>query len=251
MESQSSFERFKIRFQSLFWWTAPVSLVADVFAIISGLNVKLQSAQPSPLGYESAEPRVWDLVRLSDLVFLTGLLTAFIVVSMLYFGYRAQSVEGDSWKLILAAFASLFSAYLYLSMAAHFEAASFTGMAIWMKKQAEEEVEHAMKFFDYANERGGRVRLDAIDKPQEKWGKPLEIFTAALEHEKEITKHIHDLVDLANKEGDHATRQFLDWFVEEQVEEEASASEIVEKLKMIGDNNGGLLHLDKHLGKRE
>ena len=145
----------------------------------------------------------------------------------------------------------LFSAYLYLSMGAHFEANNLSGLGKWMRLQAGEEVEHAMKFYEYINERGGKVILEKIDKPQEKWGTALEIFTSAYEHEKFITKSIHAIVDLANTEKDHATRKFLDWFVEEQVEEEATASEIVEKLKIIGDNKIGLLQLDKHLGKRE
>jgi ferritin len=147
--------------------------------------------------------------------------------------------------------AELYSAYLYLSMATYFEADNFNGFAHWMKKQAHEELEHAMRFYSYVFERGGQVTLDAIKKPTATCKSPLDAFTKALKHEQEITSLIHKLVDLANTTKDHATTSFLKWFVDEQVEEEASASDIVEKLKLIGDSKGSLYMLDKQLGKRK
>jgi len=143
-----------------------------------------------------------------------------------------------------------YSAYLYLSMSAHFEAQNLPGFAKWTRVQADEEKEHAMRIFDFVNERGGRVALEAIDKPPTAWGSPLEVFEAILEHEKKVTQSIHDLYALAVKENDYATQVMLHWFIEEQVEEEANASLMVEQLKMAADHRGTLLHLDRHAGKR-
>ncbi len=145
----------------------------------------------------------------------------------------------------------LYSAYIYLSMSAYFDKENFSGFAHWMKKQANEEIEHAMKIYHYIYERGGSVQLKAIDEPDLKWNSPLEVFEGAYEHEKHVTDLINKLVDLAIEEDDKATQVFLNWFVNEQVEEEASADEIVEKLKMIGDSAQGLIMLDKVLGQRE
>ena len=147
--------------------------------------------------------------------------------------------------------AELFSSYLYLSMSAYLEDKSMTGMAHWMKLQAEEELEHAMKFVDFIAERGGRVVYKAIETPQAEWNSPLEIFEAAYEHEQYITKRINDLMELTIPEKDFASQIFLQWFVTEQVEEEANADEIVQKLKMIGDGKNGIYMLDRELGQRE
>lgn len=144
----------------------------------------------------------------------------------------------------------LYSAYLYLSMAAQFEAENLPGFASWMKKQAAEEQEHAMKFFGYVNERGGRVVLEAIEKPETEFGKPVEVFAEVLAHEQKVTGLINDLYALALEEKDYASQSFLQWFIDEQVEEEASAGGILESLKMIGDKGHALLMIDHQLGAR-
>ena len=146
--------------------------------------------------------------------------------------------------------AELYSSYLYLSMAAYFESINLKGFANWMKIQAQEEVTHAMKFFDYINERGGRVTLDAIKKPPAEWKSPLDVFENTYKHEVNVTKMINSLVDLAIKEKDHATYNMLQWFVAEQVEEEASADAIRQQLKFIGKDGRGLLMLDRELSRR-
>ncbi len=146
--------------------------------------------------------------------------------------------------------AELYSAYIYLSMAAWFESQNLQGFATWMKVQNREETGHAMKFFSFINERRGRVTLTAIEEPAKEWESPLAVFEAALEHEKYITGHIGDLVNHAIAEKDHATNAFLQWFVNEQVEEEAAADSIVQKLKLAEKSTGALLMLDHELGKR-
>lgn len=144
----------------------------------------------------------------------------------------------------------LYSAYLYLAMSAHFEAASLPGFAHWMRLQSNEEVEHAMKLFDYLNDRGGRVELQAIEKPPKTWETATVAFKQALEHEQKVTALIHNLYATASKENDYATQVMLQWFIDEQVEEEKSATLIVEQLKMIEDRDTAILFLDKQLGKR-
>ncbi len=146
--------------------------------------------------------------------------------------------------------AEYFSSYLYLSMSGWFEANGLSGFANWMRLQAKEESFHAEKIFDYVHERGGRVILAAIDKPESKWQSPLEIFKAALGHEEMISGCINDLVNVAIEEKDHATNNFLQWFVAEQVEEEATAGGIVDKLNLIGKDSAGLFALDIEMGKR-
>ena len=146
--------------------------------------------------------------------------------------------------------AELYSSYLYLSMAAYFESINLKGFANWMKIQAQEEVTHAMKFFDYINERGGRVTLDTIKKPPAEWKSPLDVFENTYKHEVNVTKMINSLVDLAIREKDHATYNMLQWFVAEQVEEEASADAIRQQLKFIGKDGRGLLMLDRELSRR-
>ncbi len=144
----------------------------------------------------------------------------------------------------------LYSAYLYLSMSAWCESVSLSGFANWMTIQAQEEVSHADKIFGYLNERGGRVLLQPIEGPQTEWTSILEVFEEVLEHEKLVTGLIHGLVKLARSESDYASETFLHWFVTEQVEEEASATAVVEKLKLAGDRGGGLLMLDREMAAR-
>lgn len=147
--------------------------------------------------------------------------------------------------------AEMYSAYLYLAMSAHFEAANLKGIAHWLRLQFKEEQEHALKILDYVLERGSAAALKEIDAPPAKWASALKAFEDVCKHEQMITGRIHKLTELAAGEKDHATVVFLQWFISEQVEEEANASEILEKLKMIGDSVGGLLALDHHLAKRE
>jgi ferritin len=144
----------------------------------------------------------------------------------------------------------LFSSYIYLSMAAYFESLNLRGFGHWMRSQAEEEKEHAMKFFDHINERGGRVQLKAIDAPPVEFDSPLAAFRRAFEHEQKITGLIHDLYRLATEEGDYPAYSLLQWFVDEQVEEEDSTSAVVERLEMVGDNKVGLLMVDRELAQR-
>ena len=146
--------------------------------------------------------------------------------------------------------AELFSSYLYLSMVAYLEDRTLRGMAQWMRVQSGEETMHAMKIYDYIVERGGRVTLDKIEAPKTEWASPLELFKDAYAHEQKVTAMINDLMDLAIAEKDHASHDFLEWFVTEQVEEESNASEIVEQLKMIGDERLGLYMIDQKLGLR-
>ncbi len=146
--------------------------------------------------------------------------------------------------------AEFYSSYLYLAMANCFTAKNLDGMASWMRLQAEEERAHAMKFLDFINVRDGRVTLKQIDQPPLEWSTPLEAFQQAYDHELQISGKINALVDLATKEGDHAAVNFLQWFVSEQVEEEAHALGIVDKLKMIGDNPQGILFMDGRLAQR-
>ena len=142
------------------------------------------------------------------------------------------------------------SAYLYLSMAAWFEEGNFPGFSHWMKKQYEEEVEHAMKMFDSLAERGGRVELQAIMAPQKDWTDAIAVFKDTLEHERVVTKLIYKLVDMAKEEKDYASIEFLHWYVKEQVEEESTASGILANLEKIGDSVVGLLAFDRELGNR-
>ncbi|MBN1292976.1 MAG: ferritin [Candidatus Latescibacteria bacterium] len=143
-----------------------------------------------------------------------------------------------------------YAAYLYLSMAAYFDTLNLSGFAQWMRTQTQEEVVHAMKIFDYIQERGGKVILEAIEKPSAKLSSPLAAFEAAYEHEQKVTGWINELVDAAREEKDHASVIFLQWYVTEQVEEEQSVDAIVNHLKMVGDSPHALLMIDRELGKR-
>lgn len=147
--------------------------------------------------------------------------------------------------------AEFYSSYLYLSMAAWFESENFPGFAAWMRVQTREENGHAMKLFEFLNERRGRIVLKAIKEPAREWNSPLAAFEAAFEHEQYITGRINDLVNLAAAEKDHATAAFLQWFVNEQVEEESSVDSIVQKLKMAKDAPGALFMMDHILGERK
>jgi ferritin len=146
--------------------------------------------------------------------------------------------------------AEIYSSYLYLSMSAYFESINLSGFASWMRAQAQEEMVHAMKFYDYVNERGGRVILGPIEAPPSEWESAVSVFDATYQHEQKVTGLINDLVDLAIEEKDHATNNLLQWFVSEQVEEEASASGVLNKAKLTGDAPGGLFMLDQELGAR-
>ncbi len=146
--------------------------------------------------------------------------------------------------------AEIYSSYLYLSMKSYFQSISLGGFSTWMQSQIQEELMHSMKLYDFVAERGGRVFLEAIEKPESEWESPLAAFEHILKHEQLVSSLINDLMDLAIEEKDHATQIFLQWFVSEQVEEEASVGEVVDKLKLIGDNSSGLFLLDAELGKR-
>jgi ferritin len=146
--------------------------------------------------------------------------------------------------------AELYSSYLYLSMASYFESINMAGFANWMKVQAQEELGHGMKFYDYIVERGGRVMLKPIEGPQTEWKSAFSAFEHVYKHEQKVTGLIDGLVELSIKEKDHATNSFLQWFVDEQVEEESSADAIVQRLKRAADSPGGLFMLDNELGKR-
>jgi len=143
-----------------------------------------------------------------------------------------------------------YSSYLYLSMAAYFEAKNLKGFANWMRIQANEEQMHGMKFFNFILQKGGRVTLAEIGAPKIEWNSIPEVFADTLKHEQKISGLINKLVEVAMTEKDYATNTFLQWFVTEQVEEEANVEEIVQKIEMIGDNKSGLYMLDNELGAR-
>lgn len=143
-----------------------------------------------------------------------------------------------------------YSSYLYLSMAAYFEAKNLKGFANWFRIQTQEEHMHGMKFFDFILQKGGKVTLSQIATPKIKWKTIAEVFNDTLVHEQKITSLINKLVEVAMAEKDFATHTFLQWFVTEQVEEEANVEEIIQKIEMIGDNKSGLFLLDNELGSR-
>lgn len=146
--------------------------------------------------------------------------------------------------------AEFYSSYLYLAMSAHLKDTGLHGCAAWMEAQTEEEWFHGMKIYGYLCERGSRITLKAIAQPPAKWQSCPAVFTDVLKHEQEVTRLINNLVNLAQDEGDHASNVFLQWFIEEQVEEEATAKAILDKLKLIGDDTHSLFILDKELGQR-
>jgi len=146
--------------------------------------------------------------------------------------------------------AELYSAYLYLSMEAYFRSLNLNGFANWMRVQTQEEIFHVTKMYNFIDERGGRITLKAIEGPPTEWDSPLAVFEAAYAHEQKVSGLINDLVNLAIEEKDHATNTFLQWFVNEQVEEESSADDVVQQLKMMKDAPGGMFMLDRELGQR-
>ena len=144
----------------------------------------------------------------------------------------------------------LYSGYIYYSMATYLEDLGLSGMRQWMIAQTQEEMYHAHKFFMYLAERGERIEMKGIEAPPTEWDSPLAAFEHALEHEKIVTGRIGKLIDLARELGDHATNSFLQWYIDEQVEEEASVGEVAAKLRLIGDSGNALFMLDKELGAR-
>jgi ferritin len=142
------------------------------------------------------------------------------------------------------------SFYAYLAMAAHFEHTPYSGMAQWMRLQSEEEFGHAKKFFDYLVRRGGKVKLQPIGQPELDFAAPIDAFRASLAHEQKVSKAICALYELASAERDYPTHSFLEWFLDEQVEEEKLVGDFIAKLELIGDNRNGLFHMDKLAAKR-
>jgi len=146
--------------------------------------------------------------------------------------------------------AEVYSGYLYMSMSSYFESMSLKGFAHWMRVQTLEEMTHAQKFINFVNDRGGRVILQPVEGPGSEWESPLAAFEAAYAHEVLVTGLINGMMDLALKGSDHATASFLNWFVDEQVEEEATADDVVQKLKLVDKTEGGLFLLDIEMDKR-
>jgi ferritin len=146
--------------------------------------------------------------------------------------------------------AEMYSSYLYLSMNAFFKSINLDGFANWMQAQAQEELMHAMKFYDFINQRGGRVVLSQIEAPPIEWSSPVEVFEETLKHEQKVTGLINGLVEIALAEHDHATNIFLQWFVTEQVEEEESVGNVLQQLMLLGDEKNGLFMIDRELAKR-
>jgi ferritin len=144
----------------------------------------------------------------------------------------------------------LFSAYVYFSMSAYLEGQNLKGMANWMRIQAQEEMTHVMRFYNFILDRDAKVSMLPVDGPAVDWDSPMAAFEDAYKHECEVSSRIHKLVELALAENDRAADSFLKWFVDEQVEEEASVKEIVDKLKLVGDNGAALFMIDNDLGSR-
>ncbi len=144
-----------------------------------------------------------------------------------------------------------YSAYLYLAMSAFFDEIGLFGFSNWTKVQAKEEMDHGMILFDYIIERDGTVKLEQIDAPQRDFQNPLQVFEKILEHEKFVTDSINCVASMSEDECDLATRHFINWYISEQVEEEANARDVITKLKMFGDEKSSLFHLDQELAKRE
>lgn len=147
--------------------------------------------------------------------------------------------------------AEMYSANLYLSMSGYCMSQNLKGFSNWLRVQYQEETEHALKLLDYLLERGGEVELQAIEAPPTEFGKPVEVFEKVLAHEEHVTSLINKLYEVAVEEKDVAAQIFLQWFVTEQVEEEASAGDILAQLRMIGDKTGGIFFLDKELAARK
>ena len=146
--------------------------------------------------------------------------------------------------------AEFYSSYEYLAMSAYFESVNLSGFAQWMKLQSQEEYGHAMKIYDYMQQVDGKISLMKIDPPSGGWKSPLDVFKETYAHEQKVTKAIYALVELAMNEKDFATNNFLQWFVNEQVEEESTALKILERIKLIGDNKSALFLLDREMSQR-
>ena len=144
----------------------------------------------------------------------------------------------------------MYSAFLYMAMSSYSESNGLKGFANWFMVQYYEEMEHAMRIYKYLQDQGEQVILQAIDQPQSKFESPMDMFQKTLAHEQLVTKSINDLVDIAIAEKDHASQIFLQWFVTEQIEEEANDNEIIDKLKLAGQDGNGLFMIDKELGAR-
>lgn len=146
--------------------------------------------------------------------------------------------------------AEFYSAHLYLSMSAYFKSIDLLGFAHWMQTQFEEEMTHAMRFFEFVDRMDGRVKLTAIEAPPVDWESPVAVYKHTYQHEQEVSARIHELVTLALEEKDHATNNFLQWFIAEQVEEESSVKAILKKLEFVGDSKSALLMIDRELSNR-
>lgn len=146
--------------------------------------------------------------------------------------------------------AEFYSAYLYLSLSNFWEEKGRKGVANWFRMQALEEVDHAKQFMTYMHDRDGVVRLEAIKQVKQEWSSLLEAFTDTLAHERLVTRRIYDLYELAESEKDYATRQMLNWYIAEQVEEEASVQEIIDNLTLVGEDGTGIYQIDRELGER-
>lgn len=144
----------------------------------------------------------------------------------------------------------MYSAHLYYAMAAYFESINLGGFTNWMRVQALEELSHTDRLFKYIGDRGGRVTMEAIEAPPAEWKTSLNVLEHTYEHECAVSESINECLTLAQKQNDHATQVFLQWFVSEQIEEEASADAVVQKLKLIGKDTGGLYLLDAELAQR-
>ena len=144
----------------------------------------------------------------------------------------------------------LYSSYLYLAMSTYYAESNFSGFASWMKVQSTEEYGHAMKFYGYVIERNGHVELETIEKPNAKFKSPADVFKQVLEHEQKVTAMINKLYELAIKEKDYPTQIMLEWFITEQLEEEKSAGDILDQLKMVGDSPVSLIMMDRQLAAR-
>ncbi len=142
------------------------------------------------------------------------------------------------------------SSYSYLAMSKYFLEQNLNGFAIWMRVQAQEELIHGMKIFDFLNERDGAIQFSDIQQPRQTWDTPLDVFEDALANEKIVSESIYDIVDLSLSERDHATNAFLQWFVSEQVEEESLIKGVIDNLKLVGNDGNGLFLLDRDLGQR-
>ncbi|MBN2892010.1 MAG: ferritin [Bacteroidales bacterium] len=158
-----------------------------------------------------------------------------------------QKMQSEYNKQINAEF---YSAYLYLSMSSYLSENNLNGFANWMNIQYQEEMFHAMKFYQYVIERGGKVVLDAIEKPQAEWKDIIDVFESTFEHEKHVTSLVHNLMSVAHEEKDYASVSFLQWFVDEQVEEEANVDELLQQLKLVEGKGSGLFMLDREAKAR-